>query len=69
MDLYLVIEREVSEEYDADIFGVFTSKEKAEQIKEELEQNFRDHNENITIVVIEMALDEPTTDYEFYMNN
>lgn len=67
--VYLVIERDSSELCDDSVFGVFSKKEKAMQIKEELLRNFIDHNETNDVEIIELTLDECTEDYHFFMNN
>lgn len=67
MKLYLVIERD--SEYDDNVFGVFSTKEKATEIKEILNRNFLDHNETHIADIIELNLDETTDDYDFYLYN
>lgn len=67
MKLYLVIERDG--EYDDNVFGVFSTKEKATEIKEILNRNFLDHNETHIVDIIELNLDETTDDYDFYLYN
>ena len=67
MKLYLVIERDG--EYDDNVFGVFSTKEKATEIKESLNRNFLDHNETHIADIIELNLDETTDDYDFYLYN
>lgn len=67
MKLYLVIERDG--EYDDNVFGVFSTKEKATEIKEILNRNFLDHNETHIADIIELNLDETTDDYDFYLYN
>ena len=67
MKLYLVIERDG--EYDDNAFGVFSTKEKATEIKEILNRNFLDHNETHIADIIELNLDETTDDYDFYLYN
>lgn len=67
MKLYLVIERDG--EYDDNVFGVFSTKEKATEIKEILNHNFLDHNETHIADIIELNLDETTDDYDFYLYN
>ena len=52
-----------------EIYGVFTKKEKALEIKEELYKNFIKHDEESYIEVDELTLDECTDDYYLYMNN
>ena len=52
-----------------EVFGVFTKKEKALEIKEELCKNFIEHDEESCIEVVELTLDECTDDYYYYMNN
>ena len=69
MKVYLVIERENDSETNDCIFGVFTDKLKAEHIRDEISANFAEHNEDITIVVEELTLDETTEDYDFFMYN
>ena len=48
---------------------MFTKKEKALEIKEELYKNFIKHDEESYIEVDELTLDECTDDYYLYMNN
>ena len=67
MKLYLVIERDG--EYDDNVFGVFSTKEKATEIKEILNRNFLDHNATHIADIIELNLDETTDDYDFYLYN
>ena len=69
MKLYLVIERDTEDEYDDNVFGVFSTKEKATEIKEILNRNFLDHNETHIADIIELNLDETTDDYDFYLCN
>ena len=47
----------------------FRKKEKAMDIKDELNRNFLEHNETYTVDIIELKLDEPTDDYYWFMNN
>lgn len=68
--VYLVIEMDRSEEWSNDsVFGVFTKKEKAIEVKEELLINFAEHNETMKVTIMELTLDECTDDYDFFMNN
>ena len=69
MKLYLVIERDTEDECDDNVFGVFSTKEKATEIKENLNRNFLDHNETHIADIIELDLDETTDDYDFYLYN
>ena len=69
MKLYLVIERDNEVEYNDNVFGVFSTKEKATEIKENLNRNFLDHNETNIADIIELNLDETTDDYDFYLYN
>lgn len=69
LKVYLVIERDSDELVDDSVFGVFTKKEKAMDIKEELLRNFVEHNETMDVTIIELTLDECTDDYYFFMNN
>ena len=69
MKLYLVIERDNEVEYNDNVFGVFSTKEKATEIKENLNRNFLDHNETHIADIIELNLDETTDDYDFYLYN
>lgn len=46
MELYLVIDRENEESMNDLIYGVFSTKEQAEKVKNQLNQNFIEHNEN-----------------------
>lgn len=69
MTLYLVIERGSTDDIDDNVYGVFSKKEKAMDIKDELNRNFLEHNETYTVDIIELKLDEPTDDYYWFMNN
>ena len=69
MTLYLVIERGSTNDIDDNVYGVFSKKEKAMDIKNELIRNFLEHNETCTVDIIELKLDEPTDDYYWFMNN
>lgn len=69
MKLYLVIERDNEVECNDNVFGVFSTKEKATEIKEILNRNFLDHNETHIADIIELNLDETTDDYDFYLYN
>lgn len=68
MKLYLVIDRENVDVMNDMIYGVFSSLEKATEIKEQIMQNFIDHDEYDSVDVIELTLDELTEDYHFLMN-
>lgn len=67
--VYLVVDKGTEKAMCVEIFGVFTKKEKALEIKEELYKNFIEHDEESYIEVVELTLDECTDDYYFYMNN
>ena len=69
MKLYLVIERNAQEDMDDWVFGVFSTKKKATEIKETLMKNFVEHNERHTVDIIELECDKPTEDYEWFMCN
>ena len=69
MTLYLVIERGSTDDIDDNVYGVFSKKEKAMDIKDELNRNFLERNETYTVDIIELKLDEPTDDYYWFMNN
>lgn len=51
------------------IYGVFSSKEKADEIASELKKNISEHNEQEEVTITEMQVDEPTDDYHFMMYN
>lgn len=68
MKLYLVIDRENVDVMNDMIYGVFSSMEKATEIKEQIMQNFIDHDEDDSVDIIELTLDELTEDYHFLMN-
>lgn len=69
MELYLVIDRENEESMNDLIYGVFSTKEQAEKVKNQLNQNFIEHNENGVVDIIELTLDKVTDDYNFIMFN
>lgn len=69
MELYLVIDRENEESMNDLIYGVFSTKEQAEKVKNQLNQNFIEHNENWVVDIIELTLDKVTDDYNFIMFN
>lgn len=68
MKVYLVIDRENEDVMNDMIYGVFSSIEKATEIKEQIMQNFIDHDEDDSVDIIELTLDELTEDYHFLMN-
>ena len=67
--VYLVVDKGADNSMCVEIYGVFTKKEKALEIKEELYKNFIEHDEESYIEVYELTLDECTDDYYYYMNN
>lgn len=69
MELYLVIDRENEESMNDLIYGVFSTKEQAEKVKNQFNQNFIEHNENGVVDIIELTLDKVTDDYNFIMFN
>jgi hypothetical protein len=71
MKLYLVIEtRGELEGYGDLIFGVFSSEEKANEIKNDLLTTFEENGEtDIYVCIEELILDEVTDDYSFFMYN
>lgn len=69
MKLYLVIERNSNEEFNDLVFGIFSTREKAIEIKDFMNQNFAEHDEEYVAEIIELELDKPTEDYEFFIYN
>lgn len=69
MKLYLVIERDSNNEFNDLVFGIFSTREKAIEIKDSMNQNFAEHNEEYVAEIIELELDKPTEDYEFFIYN
>ena len=70
MKLYLVIGRDYDEvEYDDEIYGVFSTKERAQEIADETSRNFIDHNEHTVVEILDLVVDEPTEVYHHYKNN
>ena len=69
MKLYLVIERNSNEEFNDLVFGIFSTREKAIEIKDFMNQNFAEHDEEHVAEIIELELDKPTEDYEFFIYN
>lgn len=67
--VYLVVDKGADNSMCVEIYGVFTKKEKALEIKEELCKNFIEHDVESYIEVVELTLDECTDDYYYYMNN
>lgn len=60
--VYLVVDKGTEKAMCVETFGVFTKKEKALEIKEELYKNFIEHDEESYIEVVELTLDECTDD-------
>lgn len=69
MKVHLVIERESDEAFNDSVFGVFSSIEKATEIKDNLIKSFNDHNENTIVDIVELELDKVTDDYYFFVSN
>lgn len=69
MKLYLVIERDSDNEFNDLVFGIFSTREKAIEIKDSMNQNFAEHNEEPVAEIIELELDKPTKNYEFFIYN
>lgn len=69
MKLYLVIERDSDNEFNDLVFGIFSTREKAIEIKDSMNQNFAEHNEEHVAEIIELELDKPTENYEFFIYN
>ena len=59
MKLYLVIERNSNEEFNDLVFGIFSTREKAIEIKDFMNQNFAEHDEEYVAEIIELELDKP----------
>ena len=51
------------------IFGVFDTLEKATEIKEKISRNFQEHDEKYKVDILELAMNEPTDDYDWFMAN
>ena len=70
MKVYLVIDRDENNE-GGTMFGIFSSREKAEKIKNDLLANFREFGdyEQHNVVIDEFTLDEANDNYHWYMQN
>ena len=51
------------------IYGVFSSKERADEIANNLKNNISKHNEQEKIMVTDIKIDEPTLMYKFMMRH
>jgi hypothetical protein len=70
MELYLVIGRDYEDvELDDPVLGLFSSKERAQEIADEMTRNFIDHKDNITVEIVELVVDQPTDVYHFFKYN
>lgn len=69
MKVYLVIERMNPDAYNDSVYGVFTDKKKAIQVRDDLLYKFEEDGACTQVSVMELNLDEVTEDYKFYMNN
>lgn len=71
MKLYLLTERDDEEKhnYANMVFGVFSTKKKAKNLKDKLNANFKQHKETMRACIIPLELDEVTEDYDFIINN
>lgn len=74
MKVYLVIgyhENDLGTEVESrtSLFGVFSTEEKAMNIKYDILKNFKEAGEEININITQLTIDKPTESYEFFMNN
>lgn len=73
MKVYLVIDRgdEIITNEGSNMFGVFSTREKAEEIRNNLLNNFREFGdcEKHDIDIDEFVLDEANDNYHWYMEN
>lgn len=51
------------------VYGIFSSKEKADEIASKLKKNVSEHDESEEVTISEMEVDKPTEVYHFMMNN
>lgn len=51
------------------VYGIFSSKEKADEIASILRKNISEHNKQEEVAITEMKIDEPTDIYYFLMHN
>lgn len=70
MKVYVVIERNCPEpDCDDIVFGVFSTREKAEEIKDDLCLKCTGNGERWSAEVQEFSLDELTDDYYFFTSD
>lgn len=69
MKVYIVTDINDDSDLHREIFGVFSDKDKAMKIKNDLSNNFREHEESYCADIIELDIDEPSEAYHWYMNN
>ena len=69
MKVYLVIERMNPDVTNNCVYGVFTDKKIAIQVRDDLLYKFEEDGAYTQVSVMELNLDEVTEDYTFYMNN
>lgn len=68
--LYMGDGEDFSTEAASYCYGIFSSKEKAEEICADIKTNMSEHNENNEVVSVnKFELDRPTEWYDFMMNN
>jgi hypothetical protein len=72
MKVYLVIDRdENSDNEGGTMFGIFSTREKAEKIMNDLLANFREFgdSEEHNMAIVEFTLDEANDNYHWYMEH